>query len=391
MKIKATCANCNCRGKLFKRNQNSEVILVPNITVYFGKEEDERYEKGFLAAHGFATGKQVLHFLLWGTLFWLTVMLLANYIGFEKNRFKPGVGSYCVREYKKCTSEIDWNLCASSMYDCGNMENENYGLFNISAPEKMQDFSVTEQPIIYSSAQNKANENLCLYTAHISNNICENLCFSSDFSYDFDENYKIIAPGNRYDHQKNAECKNICILASDMEVEDDCPLHKRCPNGCPCPGYKCSEEVLDFNLAQVTFLRYDNRRSRSSIYKISVESNTVEFEKLPLSTGDDSFCFVQFHGDYYVIQSVYNHKFGNKLILHKIDRFGNIKIISEEIVSSWIQMMINFYDKAKICGRGYYTQDEERIIFCSTYDTNDICFSKSCKFATAQLSSDIYS
>ena len=218
MKIKATCANCKCRGKLYKRNQSSEVILVPTVRVYFGIEEDERYEKGFLAPHGFATGKQMLHFLSWGTLFWLTIVLVANYISFEKNRFKPGVGSYCVREYKKCASEMDWNLCASSMYDCGNMENENYGLFNISAPEKMQDFSVTKQPIIYSPAQNKANENLCLFTANISKNICENLCFTSDFSYDLDENYDenntLLYGKNRYNHQKNAECKDICILQS---------------------------------------------------------------------------------------------------------------------------------------------------------------------------------
>ena len=48
MKIKATCANCKCRGKLYKRNQSSEVILVPTVRVYFGIEEDERYEKGLL-------------------------------------------------------------------------------------------------------------------------------------------------------------------------------------------------------------------------------------------------------------------------------------------------------------------------------------------------------
>jgi len=46
-----------------------------------------------------------------------------------------------------------------------------------------------------SVAQNKANENLCLFTAHVSNNICENLCFSSDFSYESDEYYEFI--GNK--------------------------------------------------------------------------------------------------------------------------------------------------------------------------------------------------
>jgi hypothetical protein len=104
--------------------------------------------------------------------------------------------------------------------------------------------NVSKSVAVFSDAQNKANENLCLFTAHVSNNICENLCFSSDFSYDSDENYKFIGKEEikwdklpvRYNHQKNKECKNICLLASDLEIEEDCPLHKRCPSGCPCPG-----------------------------------------------------------------------------------------------------------------------------------------------------------
>jgi hypothetical protein len=36
---------------------------------------------------------QMINFLVWGTLFWVTVMLVANYVSFEKNRFKAGVGS----------------------------------------------------------------------------------------------------------------------------------------------------------------------------------------------------------------------------------------------------------------------------------------------------------
>ena len=31
--------------------------------------------------------------LFWGTLFWVTVMLVANYISLVNNRFKAGVGS----------------------------------------------------------------------------------------------------------------------------------------------------------------------------------------------------------------------------------------------------------------------------------------------------------
>ena len=61
--VKATCANCQCKGKLFKRNK--KVILIPTVKLLFQDAEEEkeanskRYEKGFLAPHGFATAMQI--------------------------------------------------------------------------------------------------------------------------------------------------------------------------------------------------------------------------------------------------------------------------------------------------------------------------------------------
>jgi len=166
------------------------------------------------------------------------------------------------------------------------MENENYGSFNFITPPTIQKCSDTEQSLsFFSHAQNKANENICLLTAHLSNNICENLCFSSDFSYDLDANYELLAnnvAAPAYNHQKNKECKSICKFASDMQVEEDCPFQKRCPNGCPCPGYKCQEEVMDFNLARVGFGRY-NQISSTFYYKISLQPGNLKFDKLSTS------------------------------------------------------------------------------------------------------------
>ena len=92
--VKASCANCKCKGKLYKRE--NKVILIPTVKLLFQDEDEEkeanseRYEKGFLAPHGFATAMQIVNFLIWGSLFWVTIMLVANYVGFEKNRFKAG-------------------------------------------------------------------------------------------------------------------------------------------------------------------------------------------------------------------------------------------------------------------------------------------------------------
>ena len=264
MSVKATCANCQCKGKLFKRKE--KVILIPTVKILFQDEEKEanskRYEKGVLAPHGFATAKQIFIFLTWGTLFWVAIMLLANYVNFEKTRFKAGIGSYCVREYKNCTSEFDWNLCATSMYDCGNFESENYGNFNFTLPQKIVNSSRVKSVAVFSAAQSKANENLCLFSVRVDKSICENLCFSSDFSYDLDENFEFAPKDtefyveNKYDQQKNKECKSICMLASDLKIEEDCPFHKNCPNGCPCSSFKCKNDIVDFDLVGVQFGNY---------------------------------------------------------------------------------------------------------------------------------------
>ena len=228
------------------------------------------------------------------------------------------------------------------MYHCGNINDDNYSKFIFTPPQKISNSSTVEKSLVfYSDAQNKANENLCLFTAHVSNNICENLCFSADFSYDSDENYKFVVNEHKelsevpiwFNHQKNKECKSICLLASDLEIEEDCPLHKRCPNGCPCPGYKCSEFVLDYDLAYLSLLSNDrNKIQRSSFYKVSLQSNTMIFEDL--TPGRSwfrtyfNFCIVQFHGNIYIIQEEYVNLSFNRLTLYKIDKNKKLQKIS---------------------------------------------------------------
>ena len=328
------------QGKTIKRDQSLEVILVHTVNV--GVQQDsERNERRFLAPHGFATALQKTNFVIFGTLFWVTVMLIANYISFENSRFKAGVGSYCVREYKKCALEFDWNLCASSMYDCGNIEDDNYSKFIFTPPLKIANSSNVEKSLpVFSDSQNKANENLCLFTAHVSNNICENLCFSSDFSYDSDDNYEFIHKKDKeldqastwYNHEKNMECKSICLLASDLEIEEDCPLHKRCPRGCPCPGYKCSEDVFDYDLAAVSLVKNSlDMEQRSSFYKITLLSDTVKFEDQTPSHSwfhpFFNFCIVNFHGYLYIIEEEFV-KGNNRLTLYKIDENGKLQKLS---------------------------------------------------------------
>jgi hypothetical protein len=150
------------------------------------------------------------------------------------------------------------------MYDCGNFESENYGNFNFTLPHKIENSSRVESVAVFSAAQSKANENLCLFSVHVDKSICENLCFSSDFSYDLDENFQfapkdeIQSLGNKYNQQKNKECRSICLLASNLIIEPDCPFHRNCPNGCPCSSFKCKNDIVDFDLAGFQFGNYDD-------------------------------------------------------------------------------------------------------------------------------------
>jgi len=77
-------------------------------------------------------------------------------------------------------------------------------------------------------------------------------------------------------------------FASDMLVEEDCPFQKQCPNGCQCPGYKCIEEVMDFNLARVDFGSNERQNFSKFFYKITLQPGTAKLDKLSTSVLEPS-------------------------------------------------------------------------------------------------------
>lgn len=142
------------------------------------------------------------------------------------------------------------------MYNCADNSNINYGNFTFpDQPAKLKPHKIIQKP--FDTSKNAANRNMCLLTAHLSQNLCENLCFDSGFSYS-DDRFKYSPESETwenarkpYNHLENSECMNICMVAADMEVKEDCPFESRCPDGCPCPGYKCNEDMPDYSLAVI--------------------------------------------------------------------------------------------------------------------------------------------
>ena len=74
------------------------------------------------------------------------------------------------------------------------------------------------------------------------------------------------------------------------------------------------------------------------------------------------FCSVQFRGDFYVIKQEQLGTKNYRLTLHKISKNKRVEKITEDFVT----VLIRFDDNAKICSRGIYQDEEDRIIFCSS-------------------------
>ena len=54
-----------------------------------------------------------------------------------------------------------------------------------------------------------------------------------------------------------------------------------------------------------------------------------------------------------------------RLTLHKISKNKRVKKITEDFVT----VIIRFDENAKICSRGIYQDEEDRIIFCSSIES----------------------
>ena len=133
------------------------------------------------------------------------------------------------------------------------------------------------------------------------------------------------------------------------------------------------KDVPDYNIEVVTKRSYSSDvPMEKSVFKLS-PSQTIQFEELSSESIDsltmESYCVVLFRGHFYVIESRYIH-IGTILTLYRISDDGNIEKLSEE----YVRVSINF-SYAKICASGLYQKDDERIMFCSTFESNDICHS----------------
>ena len=381
-----------------------------------------------MASHGSSTLNQKWTLLTAGSIFWIVVIIAANFINFENTAFKAGVGSACVREFKICIVDKDWNACAAAMYNCGDISQDRYGFFDFPASLTKITPRLPEREN-FTNIENIANRKTCLYTSGFSRSLCENLCFAGDFSNHIDQHFvkpnqftmDLPAPGpaanimltslspyntgflnsdvSNYDHTRNTQCVNICKMASDLQSSDDCPYESRCPDGCPCPGYKCKKGIPDHQMAVVMKMPEQSVFNLPGIiqphfqtlvkhflYKIEkAEEENLSFREIqPLPIFDpvgmqmgmtSFFCLVPFGGSFFLIQSSL-HSSGSQLTLWKVLNDGTMKKLSTDRTRLIIIFEHSqFTGKRKLCGSGVYkiSEREKQIIFCSTADTGDLC------------------
>ena len=97
MKLKAFCANCKCKGTLHRNETNGEIVLLPQFWEgalfwnYFKRRDKNDGSRFCPAEHGFDTVKQQASVVGFGSIFWISIMLVLNVVNYERTKFKQRV------------------------------------------------------------------------------------------------------------------------------------------------------------------------------------------------------------------------------------------------------------------------------------------------------------
>ncbi|CAG5078189.1 Oidioi.mRNA.OKI2018_I69.PAR.g8923.t1.cds [Oikopleura dioica] len=238
----AKCVVCSSRGKAVV--VDNEVWIIPNSEQEARKQLQKwntfrvkhyktkgrfQYVRNPINNHGFGTLPQLITVVSLGSLFWIAVALLTSYLVFEGKKFTAGFGSACVMEYKKCILDHPLRECVQPLRNCGNPFHEDFKTFVM--PISAED-GITipppgyEEQISFTPEESEANEKECLEVVKFGAEMCKQLCLKHDHA--------------KYFLKNMSECSEICLHIG-VPTEQICPLHEKCPDGCPCPEYICTK------------------------------------------------------------------------------------------------------------------------------------------------------
>ncbi|CAG5102099.1 Oidioi.mRNA.OKI2018_I69.chr1.g141.t1.cds [Oikopleura dioica] len=284
-----TCIVCKSQGYL--RQIKKACFLVPNdiggLSSY-----DYQAKKG-QPKNGFTTNRVTAKYLVTGTIFWVAVMVAANYITSAMNRFVPGHGSFCIKGFKRCSVEENFDWCASQLYYCFYEDFGNTTFQFQEAPTIHQEkVSRNIDRRNFTENEQVANKDQCLYYSSIEVKMCETLCDSE------------IA--------KVYDCYGICMALGASVKKEYCPFEKNCPHGCPCPYYQCETglaitEPIFVEESEYYYddqLGYWNSRKFYTFLLAFLDSNkTLSTKPYPLNftePGSASFCSETYKSQHYI-------------------------------------------------------------------------------------------
>ncbi|CBY14124.1 unnamed protein product [Oikopleura dioica] len=215
----AECSYCGssgilrkCKGRIKLVVSEIQVPIFPKVSVF--------------ADHGNATKKQQAIYLIFGCLFWMSIILTTNTIGLEKlTAHITYKTSICNFEYKECVKNYEiFESCNNALSDC--LETRQFTHPNVTillAKETNETNIVIVENVFYDVIQQEINLKNCQKLRFYDRAICRNLCSLTD------------------DCSRTA-CEKLCetLLSQFGFLEDICPFEKLCPVGCPCKFFPCT-------------------------------------------------------------------------------------------------------------------------------------------------------
>ena len=271
------------------------------------------------------------------------MILISNYLSLLQSRFKPGFGSACVLQFKKCIKSDQFDECAASLYNCGDVGSSDYRVFRM--PKVMEEVSVMLSiPESFSANDNQANRNMCIFNAKNDDKLCQILCQTDSF-----------------DNQMKSECLGICRIASELSIFNDCPFEKNCERGCPCPKYECKKNFYPAQTSMIITTAIKNKPQNHVIdYKKAEVVRHLMFMSFNKKVGkivgkkiasfsfndEEIFKTILMEGQHYVF------RYSNGASHVFIQRFNEKEIILEMQVP--VSEPFNVYGGFFVAGSGQY-------------------------------------
>ena len=294
--------------------------------------------------NGFTTTSDMAKYLVIGSIFWITVMVLANFLTSHLHRFKPGHGSFCLKGFKKCYKNDNYGWCADQLHQCFYENFNNKTFFFQDEPRLITpNFEPYLKLEVFSETEQKANEQQCHYLASIEAKMCDTLC-DNDISKIYD-------------------CLGVCMALGAKTKSEYCPFDLNCPDGCPCPNYDC-ELGIGNSAGLFALEKYQNYTSSHSFIIAGVNNDTViPAQKFKLETEDSltrNMCSIFFGSMHYIFESNTNFeytedgfKITNALKIFVVDEvFGVVKQFVIDVKDNFSFTLMS------TCGKGFFVELE---------------------------------